>query len=416
MVISNLTLAAAVGETSTLDLSSAGTATPVRVLDSMSYLRGATMKIGQTLANVPDIVLREFVETLERLHFEAPPMHWSLLKELVHNELGGDPLERFAAFDRRAFAAASLGQVHRGQLKTGEQVAVKIQYPGIARTISEDIRNLLLFLLPKRFGRDWENMQAQFDDLRMRLEQETDYELEAANLEKARKLFRTEDGVVVPRAYPQYSTKRVLTMEMVPGVHLDRFLATNPSQERRNDAAAKMLRAWYRLMYSGRLLYNDLHPGNFLFLDDGRLGVIDFGSTVLGYVAGDDAHNEAIDLAGRAPDVATARKISDAYKPVYDKLYRDKFGIQVLGVWPYPAQVIFCNGEIKGLADLKGKKVRTANRTLAEFVGQEHILGEGKMLRRLLGEQVNIAANAIGVPDVRRSTRSSASSAATEIM
>ncbi|MCZ7661137.1 MAG: TRAP transporter substrate-binding protein [Xanthobacteraceae bacterium] len=99
-----------------------------------------------------------------------------------------------------------------------------------------------------------------------------------------------------------------------------------------------------------------------------RLGVIDFGSTVLGYVAGDDARNEAVDLAGLAPDVATARKVSDAYKPVYDKFYREKFGIQVLGIWPYPAQVIFCNGEIKGLSDLKGKKVRTGNRTLAEFV------------------------------------------------
>jgi TRAP-type C4-dicarboxylate transport system substrate-binding protein len=99
-----------------------------------------------------------------------------------------------------------------------------------------------------------------------------------------------------------------------------------------------------------------------------RLGVIDFGSTVLGYVAGDDARNEAIDLAGLAPDVATARKISDAYKPAYDKFYGEKFGVKVLGVWPYPAQVIFCNGEIKGLADLKGKKVRTGNRTLAEFV------------------------------------------------
>lgn len=99
-----------------------------------------------------------------------------------------------------------------------------------------------------------------------------------------------------------------------------------------------------------------------------RLGVIDFGSTVLGYVATDDARNEAIDLAGLAPDVQTARKISDAYKPVYDKFYREKFGIQVLGIWPYPAQVVFCNGDIKGLADLRGKKVRTGNRTLAEFV------------------------------------------------
>lgn len=99
-----------------------------------------------------------------------------------------------------------------------------------------------------------------------------------------------------------------------------------------------------------------------------RLGVIDFGSTVLGYVAGDDARNEAIDLAGLAPDVATARRISDAYRPIYDRFYRERFGIQVLAIWPYPAQVIYCNGAISGLEDLRGKKVRTGNRTLAEFV------------------------------------------------
>ena len=98
-----------------------------------------------------------------------------------------------------------------------------------------------------------------------------------------------------------------------------------------------------------------------------RLGVIDFGSTVLGYVAADDARNEAIDLAGLAPDVDTARRISDAYRPVYDRFYRERFGIQVLAIWPYPAQVIFCNGAISGLEDLRGKKVRTGNRTLAEF-------------------------------------------------
>ena len=99
-----------------------------------------------------------------------------------------------------------------------------------------------------------------------------------------------------------------------------------------------------------------------------RLGVIDFGSTVLGYVAADDARNEAVDLAGLSMDIETARKVSDAYKPVYDKFYRERFGMQVLGIWPYSAQVLFCNGEIKRLADLKGIKVRTGNRTLAEFV------------------------------------------------
>src|SRR5262249_25460656 len=156
----------------------------LRLFDSMGYLRGAVMKVGQTLANFPDIVPREFVETLDRLYFDAPPMHWSLLREMVCNELGDEPEQLFASFEKRAFAAASLGQVHRAQLKPGEDVAIKIQYPGIARTIREDFRNFFLFLLPGRLGKDWEHTKAQFDDLRMRLERETDYEAEAAVLAK----------------------------------------------------------------------------------------------------------------------------------------------------------------------------------------------------------------------------------------
>jgi aarF domain-containing kinase len=251
--------------------------TAVRVLDSMTYLRGAMMKVGQTLANFPDIVPREFVETLDQFHFEAPPMHWSLLREMVHNELGDDPENLFAVFEKRAFAAASLGQVHRAELKNGQQVALKIQYPGIARTIREDIRNLLAFMLPARLSRDWENAKEQLDDLRLRLERETDYVQEAATLEKARLLFGEDDDIVVPRAYPEYSTARVLTMERLEGMHLDSFLATNPSQARRNEYARKLLRAWYRLMYAGRLVYADVHPGNLLFMEDDRLGLIDFG-------------------------------------------------------------------------------------------------------------------------------------------
>ena len=254
--------------------------TAARVLDSMNYLRGATMKVGQTLANFPDIVPAEFVQTLDRLHFSAPPMHWSLLREMVFNELGDDPENRFASFDTRAFAAASLGQVHAARLKDGREVAVKVQYPGIGRTIRDDFRNLLLFMLPARLGADWENVREQFDDLAARLERETDYEREAATIQKVRPLFSETDGIVVPRVYPELSTRRVLTMDRVGGVHLDRFLAKRPSQEVRNEFARKMLRAWYRMLYAGRTLYVDFHPGNFLFMDDGRLGVIDFGSMV----------------------------------------------------------------------------------------------------------------------------------------
>jgi aarF domain-containing kinase len=254
--------------------------TAVALFDSMSYLRGAVMKIGQTLASFPDIVPQAFVDTLEQLHYDAPPMHWALLREMVHNELGDDPEHRFASFDKQAFAAASLGQVHRARLKTGEEVAVKIQYPSIGRTVREDFRNFFLFLLPGRLNKDWQNTQDQFADLRARIERETDYTTEAAVQEKVRALFREDDGIVVPRVFPQYSTARVLTMEFLDGVHIDAFMARHPSQAERNEFAAKIIRAWCRMLYACRLSHADLHPGNFLFMDDGRLGLIDFGFMV----------------------------------------------------------------------------------------------------------------------------------------
>jgi predicted unusual protein kinase regulating ubiquinone biosynthesis (AarF/ABC1/UbiB family) len=92
-----------------------------------------------------------------------------------------------------------------------------------------------------------------------------------------RALFRDDEGIVIPRVHPERSTGRVLTMEHIEGKHLEAFLATNPSQETRNEFAKKMLRAWYRMLYAGRTLYADFHPGNFIFMTDGRLGVIDFG-------------------------------------------------------------------------------------------------------------------------------------------
>ena len=97
-------------------------------------------------------------------------------------------------------------------------------------------------------------------------------------------------------------------------------------------------------------------------------GVMEIGSTVVAYLAADDPANEMVDVAGLLPDVETARKVTDALRPVYEKLYREKFNVQLLGFGTYPAQVFYCNGELKGLADVKGKKVRVAGRSQSELV------------------------------------------------
>jgi hypothetical protein len=250
----------------------------LELLGGMTYLRGAIMKLGQVIATHPNVAPQQFADVLGRLHFEAPPMHFSLLREFVRNELGADPEVVFDGFETRAFAAASLGQVHRALLKGTEQrVAVKIQYPNIGRAIRDDFRNMMAFLIPMRLSGDWGSIKEQFEDIHHKLDAETDYEQEAENLRYGRAAFAEDEGIVVPRVFPEVSTRRVLTMEYLGGLHMDKFLATDPDQELRDHFGHKISVAMFRLCNGKNLVYADVQPGNFLFMPDGRLGVIDFG-------------------------------------------------------------------------------------------------------------------------------------------
>ncbi|HVS19148.1 MAG TPA: AarF/ABC1/UbiB kinase family protein [Planctomycetota bacterium] len=252
-------------------------AAALAVVSRMSYLRGAVMKFGQVLAHWPDVVPAAFSEVLGHLHSEAPPMHYALVRESLRRELGGDPSRVFAAFETRAFAAASLGQVHRARLKDGRRVAVKVQYPDIARTIREDLLNLKTACFPARLSGDWQNMLAQFEEICATLERETDYLAEARATTRAQEVLADLEDVVVPSVVEEHSGPRVLVTEYLEGLHLDDWLATRPSQPERDAYGERIARASFRLWYSGRTIYADPHPGNFLFLPDGRLGLIDFG-------------------------------------------------------------------------------------------------------------------------------------------
>lgn len=248
----------------------------VQCLGTMTHLRGAVMKAGQLLASWPTLAPKEFAETLATLHFEAPPMHASLIEEVLRAELGAPPETVFAEFDPRPFAAASLGQVHRARLRSGEAVAVKVQYPGIARAIRSDLANLELLLLPMRFTKDWAILREQLDDVAATLARETDYEEEATFQERAREALAGLPNVVVPRVHRELSTDRVLTSDLLRGKHLDAYLETKPSAEDRSLRGHQVMEAAFRLYYA-RFCYADPSPGNFLFLDDGRLGLLDFG-------------------------------------------------------------------------------------------------------------------------------------------
>jgi predicted unusual protein kinase regulating ubiquinone biosynthesis (AarF/ABC1/UbiB family) len=259
--------------------SEAHLAAALQLFSTMGYLRGAAMKIGQILANLPEVVPEEFAEVLSALHFEAPPMHYALVREVFLDEFGREPEELFASFEQQAFAAASLGQVHRARLHSGEEVAVKIQYPGIARTICADLRNLRILLQPMCLTSDWQDTLDKLADIEQMLLMETNYVQEANFGRQARLLFTDADQIVIPRVYDAYSTKRVLTTDYLTGCHLNEFLAGNPSQEERDRFTTLVTGATLRVYCRLHWFLSDPHPGNFIFMKDGRLGMIDFGCT-----------------------------------------------------------------------------------------------------------------------------------------
>jgi aarF domain-containing kinase len=250
----------------------------VRIFDSMTQMKGAFMKLGQMLSLQAHTLPEPYLRKLADLQWEAPPMHGTLMRMQFRNETGKNPEEVFDAFEREPFAAASLGQVHRARLKGGEPVAVKIQYPGIDRSIDSDFANLKTMLSTIRLNREqYGEVWDAVEEVRHHFHREVDYVQEAGTIEEFRRLLRDRDDVRIPRVYREYSTARVLTMEFVEGRHLRDYLKTAPPQAERDAIGDRLLDLFFRQAFDFGLIHADPHPGNYLFLQDGRIGLLDFG-------------------------------------------------------------------------------------------------------------------------------------------
>ena len=249
----------------------------VRVLGGM---RGAAMKVGQTLSAVdlglvPDELRPEMQEILASLQHSAEPVSFEAIRKVAEADLGG-PLSRvFADFDPEPVAAASIGQVHRASLRDGRDVAVKIQYPGIAEAIQSDMKNLRLGLKLLNVIAPGIDTAAIADELRERIAEELDYELEASNQRAMSRAYRGHPYVTVPDAITDVSRERVIVSEFVDG---KRFAEVRDSpQPERNRIGEILTRFYVNGPLRHRLLNGDPHPGNSLFMDDGRVAFLDFG-------------------------------------------------------------------------------------------------------------------------------------------
>jgi predicted unusual protein kinase regulating ubiquinone biosynthesis (AarF/ABC1/UbiB family) len=250
------------------------------LVEQLGQMRGAAMKIGQVLSTVdftalPESEREEFKHTLSALRDEVPPLPFKRMERLIRDELGGPLADHFEDFERAAFAAASIGQVHRAVTRDGRRVAVKVQYPGVAEAVETDLRNLQVLLpLVKRLAPGLD-VKALAGELRERIAEELDYEIEAQNHRAMARAWRGHPFVHVPPVDTALSSRRVLVTELLEG---RRFEAVKEADEVTRDRFAEILfRFFFGTLNHLRRAAGDPHPGNYLLLDDGRVGFIDFG-------------------------------------------------------------------------------------------------------------------------------------------
>jgi predicted unusual protein kinase regulating ubiquinone biosynthesis (AarF/ABC1/UbiB family) len=239
-----------------------------------THLRGTALKLAQSMSMDTGMMPDEFMEVMAEAQYNVPPMNRALVQKRIRDALGQMPALLFDSFDPEAMAAASIGQVHRARLEDGRDVAVKVQYPNVRETVESDLA--VARTLFKRLVRGGD-IDAHFEEVGARLEEETDYVNEAENIAFFAEQY-ARDGIVTPEPVPEYSTETVLTMTYVEGRHLDAFLDEDPDQATRNHFGQLLWDFLHEQVASNhRTLHADAHPGNFLFRDDGQLGVIDFG-------------------------------------------------------------------------------------------------------------------------------------------
>lgn len=244
------------------------------VFNEFTKLRGTALKIAQSLSMDEGMLPEEFAEVMSESQYSVPPINKALARSIIKKELGDYPENLFAEFNSEAFAAASIGQVHKGRLKNGQKVAIKIQYPNVKNTIHSDMT--MAKTLVKRLINGGENFDEYFEEIEATLMEETDYHREGKYLEYFHERF-SNGNIITPRHIEELSSGKVLTMTFLEGKHLKEFLETNPTQEERNHFGQLLWDFFHDQVEQRNFIHADTHPGNFFFREDGKLGVVDFG-------------------------------------------------------------------------------------------------------------------------------------------
>jgi predicted unusual protein kinase regulating ubiquinone biosynthesis (AarF/ABC1/UbiB family) len=257
-------------------------ANATRLARRLAHMRGAAMKLGQLLSMESSHVLPpEFAEALAVLRASADIMPQTQVKRLLGREFGKGWEARFEELDFDPAASASIGQVHRARTSDGRDIALKIQYPGVAKSIDSDVDNLAMFLGMARLLPRELDVSDIVEEAKKQLRQEADYATEAANLERYRELLADDDRFIVPRVHHDLTTTRVLAMDWIEGESFDHLVRNPPPQEVRDTIAEALQELTFRELYEFRFMQTDPNFANYLYLHEtGQIALLDLGAAV----------------------------------------------------------------------------------------------------------------------------------------
>jgi len=247
---------------------------------TLTNLGPAFIKVGQALSTRPDLVPPIYLDELTQLQDKLPPFSNEIAFQFIEEELGQKPHELYAELTDHPVAAASLGQVYKGKLKTGETVAVKVQRPGLAARISLDmyiLRQVAIWANRITGDRFKSDLVGIMDEFATRIYEEMDYNQEGANAERFRRLYGHIKGIYVPCIYWQYTDRRVLTMEWVEGTKLTNIEKLQAQGIQATELVEVGVQCSLRQLLEHGFFHADPHPGNLLATRDGRLAYLDFG-------------------------------------------------------------------------------------------------------------------------------------------
>ncbi len=243
--------------------------------DAFSELKGSALKMAQMLSMEGNVLPKEYQNQFQLAQYSAPPLSGPLVVRTFEKSTGKKPLEMFDSFEMKATNAASIGQVHKASLN-GNELAIKIQYPGVADSITSDLRLIKPFAL--RYLKVSEAEAAvYFKEVEEKLLEESDYDLELSRSQFIREKCAHINNVVLPEYFPELSGNRVLTMSWLSGEHLSDWIKKNQSQEDKNKLGQTLWDFYMYQMHDLKMVQADPHPGNFLVLKDAKLGALDFG-------------------------------------------------------------------------------------------------------------------------------------------